>query len=162
MIFSSFLITFICYPSLIIYKPLPGASLTHLNEDPEFKHVRPADSINYHRIGWLSVINLGTFFVFQALGIFLRNSYREEVIFRERKRIWISILFAELACCSFTVGITLDPINSHQEDQGKFVRSQCEFTAGLVAMFILAFLHGFTMSHFLTRRPEMKDIPQSK
>ena len=162
MIFFSFLITFVCCPSLIIYKPLPGTFLTHLNEEPEFKHVKPADSINYHKIEWLSVINLGTFYIFQALGIFLRASYREEAIFRERKRIWIFILLVELFCCVYIVGITLDPINSHQDDQGKFVKSQCEFTAGLFAMFILAFVHGFTMSHFLTRRPDMGDIPQSK
>lgn len=69
-----------CFPSLIIYKPLPGLNITDLSQDHELDGLPAANSFDFQKIGWLSVINLGTFFLFQAFGTLLRAKYRGKII----------------------------------------------------------------------------------
>ena len=57
MIMLTWMISAVCFPSLIVHKPFPG----QLFEGNSFEK-------NIHNIAWLGCFNVGTFFCFMAAG----------------------------------------------------------------------------------------------
>ena len=72
MIFASYLISAILFPSLIIYKPLPGGYFSDLtggdSEDRQAQHQITA-------VAWLGAINVGSFLIFNGSGMLFAHKY---------------------------------------------------------------------------------------
>ena len=91
IIFWTYFISSICFPSLIVYKPLPGKRFEDLytsKDDIQYRCVDVHNAVNTDAIGWLGVINVGTFLVFQGLGTLFRaeSAKSHENIFTKSER----------------------------------------------------------------------------
>ena len=64
MIFATYLITAICFPSIIVYKPLPGDYFEN-----------PSNDYTFTRIDMMGVINVGSFFVSSGIGSIVAHRY---------------------------------------------------------------------------------------
>ena len=106
------------------------------------------------KIGWLGVINVGVFFVFYAFAILIRANYKERVLFNGKKIVWLCIIFVELICCAYICTITI--FRNYAEESNWLT------SVGLITLSGLAFCHGLTSSHFITKNPKLSEIPHSK
>ena len=71
MIFAAYFIPALLFPSIIIYKPLPGRYFSKLTGDS-------GDHQAMHQIAavtWLGAINVGCFLVFMGIGALFTHTY---------------------------------------------------------------------------------------
>ena len=132
MILLSHLITFTCFPGLIIFKPLPR----------EFFKGPTMGVYDEEALIWMNCINLGSFFCFNALGICISST-----CLRQKKDFhWTFCLFIIVGLLS-SAGVIIAGFDNVAVSQ--------------IAIFMLAFLHGMTSSYFATWWPPVHVLPNN-
>ena len=107
-------------------------------------------------MAWCGVINVGLFLVFEGLGALITAIFaRPESGFKMNNGHCIGIIVLQMIFCSFILYVTLDSID------GDLHNLDIWSSVALLAMFGLAFLHGLTASHFLTWKPDLREIPHN-
>ena len=96
MIFITFFISATCFPSLIVYKPLPGKHFSVLERQIE-------------GVAFLGTINVGTFLIFTGFGAL----FRTEIDFRKNKQrfkaiFFVCIIMIDIFLVSFILYVTLN------------------------------------------------------
>ena len=156
MIFITFFIACICFPGLIIYKPLPGFYFKYLLG----KHDADRANESQHQenaVAWCGIINVGLFLVFKGLGAMITAIYaKPEDGFKMKNVYCIGIILFQMTFCTFILYVTIGTID------GSLQKSNFWASMALIAMFGLAFLHGLTSSHFLTWKPDLREIPHNE
>lgn len=66
MVFLTNFLVALVFPSILIYKPLPGAYFC----------IRPTSEVNL-QIAWMGVANLGPFFICFAIGTYFARSHKK-------------------------------------------------------------------------------------
>ena len=148
MIFASYLISAILFPSLIIYKPLPGKYFEHLAGDSE-------DHQGQHQItavAWLGAINVGSFLIFNGLGALFTNMYARPEKYDMKLSHSVSYIALEFLFCVYILWVTLKYLHNDKAP------SQIQYSISMLVMFGLAFLHGFISSYFMTKKPDLEEI----
>ena len=146
MIFATYFITAICFPSIIVYKPLPGVYFEN-----------PSDDYTFTRIDMMGVINVGTFFVSSGIGTMIADRYTKRDRIKMRARFCILIVAVESLFCAYILWVTIRYLSTHP-----CLKSPLHFSLSYVAMVGLAFFHGFTSTLFMTHKPSLSDIPHSQ
>ena len=139
MIFATYFITAICFPSIIVYKPLPGKYFEN-----------PTDDYTFTRIDMMGVINVGTFFVSSAIGTMIAHRYTKRESIKMRARFCILIVAVESLFCAYILWVTI-----YYLDTEPCLTSPLNFTLSYMAMIGMAFLHGFTSTLFMTHKPSL-------
>ena len=135
MIFGTYLFSYMCYPSIIIYKPLTFISW----ED---------DSDALTRITELGVINVGSWLVSEAIGSTVTIYCLKEMEGLVKKKIVYAIIFSELVCTAVIYFIVLSDFTNH-------IMIFC-FQNGL------AIMHGIIAPYFMLKCPPLKEVPYNK
>ena len=139
MIFATYFISAICFPSLIVYKPLPGKYF---------------DDLEGHKntgIAWLGTINVGSYLIFNGLGALVTPYITKSDSFTLKHSYSACIILVEAISCSYIIWVTVHSLT-------KSVHSNLHDSLSLVTMFGLAFLHGFTSTYFMTWKPDLDTI----
>ena len=138
------MISAICFPTLIVYKPLPGQL---------FEGVKSIDQ----KFVWMGCINMGTFFCFMAAGVWCSLKYFNPSETNFSKLRCCLVIFVEILCT-----ITIVCASKYASENSKVLEKPIDLsleTIGLLAVFCLGFLHGFTSSYFEVLQVPITNVP---
>ena len=146
MLFLSHFLTYTCFPCLIIYKHLPGNYFSSATFDVE---------LITKKVAMIGLINIGIFLISYSIAVLISNKkFRqdEDVIGSDwslRPKLMFSLIFGEVICTVIVLFVTL----YHNEQRQKSVMEIVIQIIGIIALIVLAFLHGLIATHFITWRP---------
>ncbi len=120
------------FPSLLIYKPLPG----------DFFHIDQGDVLNL-QIAWIGLTNLGPFFIFLGAGVL----YARHRLLSTKSKTNCEICTCIITCILMAACVTSIYITT-------FIRSEYDAQTSLeiiayISMLILALLSGALTTRFI-------------
>ena len=126
MIFSTYFITYLCFPSIIIFKKLPGG-LQKGDEDQR---------VALYKAAMVGIINVGVFYLSASIGAILATCWHRSETMSNTACILVTIL--KLFISGTVIYLVL-----YQEADDPIIQVVC-----LVTMFTLGLLHSFVATHF--------------
>lgn len=141
MILLTYMISSVAFPSLIVYGGLPGTFFIR------------TDAKNCHiAFAWTGCINVGTFFCWMAAGVWCSLKFCHPSKKDFSKIFWFLVILMEIV---FSSVIACSAILKNK-------KPTYSETAGMLAIFSLAFFHGFTSSYFNVWRAPISKINQNQ
>ena len=150
MLVLSHFIAYTIFPSIIIYKHLPGDWFASLVKNREK---------NTETVAWMGEVNVGSFLISYGIAILLTSKkFRpDQVEWKKNTWLLISFIVIELVCAiyiQFIVIINANRYDTYKSDSDDKFWVNFNMTFAYVAMVILAFIHGLITSHFLSLKPD--------
>ena len=154
MLILSHFIAYTIFPSIVIYKHLPGKYFASM-----------ANSIdkNSETVAWMGQVNVGSFLISYGLAILLvsKKCRPDQVDWKSKTWLLCSFIAVEAIAAIYILSVTI--VRSKKdadEEEEKLAHDQGhEFwlnfvsTMAFIAMIVLSFLHGLITAHFLTMKP---------